>query len=86
MNIASFLIPRSMVTYLYDDFSLRQALEKIKNLWISGILNLYLFATFFARGITLPFASERVILSLWNGQSIRILFPLLTTEILLSES
>jgi CBS domain-containing protein len=30
MNIASFLIPRSMVTYLYDDFSLRQALEKMK--------------------------------------------------------
>ena len=30
MNIASFLIPKSMVTYLYDDFSLRQALEKIK--------------------------------------------------------
>ncbi len=30
MNIASFLIPRSMVTYLYEDFSLRQALEKMK--------------------------------------------------------
>lgn len=29
MNIASFLIPRSMVTYLYDDFSIRQALEKM---------------------------------------------------------
>ena len=30
MNIASFLIPRSMVTYLYDDFSLRQGLEKMR--------------------------------------------------------
>lgn len=30
MNIASLLIPRSMVTYLYDDFSLRQGLEKMK--------------------------------------------------------
>ncbi|MBQ2987674.1 MAG: CBS domain-containing protein [Clostridia bacterium] len=30
MNIASFLIPRSMVTYLYDDCSVRQALEKMK--------------------------------------------------------
>ena len=30
MNIASFLIPRSMVTYVYDDFSVRQALEKMK--------------------------------------------------------
>ena len=30
MNIASFLIPRSMVTYLYEDCSVRQALEKMK--------------------------------------------------------
>ena len=30
MNIASLLIPRSMVTYLYDDFSLRQGLEKMR--------------------------------------------------------
>ena len=30
MNIASILIPRSMVTYLYDDFSLRQGLEKMR--------------------------------------------------------
>ena len=30
MNIASFLIPRSMVTYLYDYFSLRQGLEKMR--------------------------------------------------------
>lgn len=30
MNIASLLIPRSMVTYLYDDFSVRQALEKMR--------------------------------------------------------
>lgn len=30
MNIATLLIPRSMVTYLYDDFSVRQALEKMK--------------------------------------------------------
>lgn len=30
MNIASLLIPRSMVTYLYDDFSVRQGLEKMR--------------------------------------------------------
>ena len=30
MNIASILIPKSMVTYLYDDFSLRQGLEKMR--------------------------------------------------------
>ena len=30
MNIASLLIPRSMVTYLYDDSSLRQGLEKMR--------------------------------------------------------
>ncbi len=29
MNIASFLMPKSMVTYVYDDFSLRQAYEKM---------------------------------------------------------
>lgn len=30
MNIASILIPKSMVTYLYDDFSFRQGLEKMR--------------------------------------------------------
>ena len=30
MNIAGLLLPRSMVTYLYDDFSLRQGLEKMR--------------------------------------------------------
>lgn len=30
MNIASLLLPKSMVAFLYDDFSLRQGLEKMK--------------------------------------------------------
>ena len=30
MNIASFLVPKSMVVYLYDDYSLRQGLEKMR--------------------------------------------------------
>ena len=30
MNIASLLLPKSMVTYLYEDFSIRQAIEKMK--------------------------------------------------------
>ena len=30
MNIAGLLLPKSMVAYLYDDFSLRQGLEKMK--------------------------------------------------------
>lgn len=30
MNIAGLLLPRSMVTYLYEDFSLRQGLEKMR--------------------------------------------------------
>lgn len=30
MNIASLLLPRSMVIYLYEDYSIRQAIEKMK--------------------------------------------------------
>ncbi len=30
MNIAGLLLPKSMVAYLYDDFTLRQSLEKMK--------------------------------------------------------
>ncbi len=30
MNIAGLLLPKSMVAYLYDDFTLRQGLEKMK--------------------------------------------------------
>lgn len=30
MNIASLLLPRSMLIYLYEDFSIRQAIEKMK--------------------------------------------------------
>ena len=30
MNIAGLLLPKSMVAYLYDDFSLRQGLEKMR--------------------------------------------------------
>ena len=30
MNILHFLTPKSEVAYLYDDFSLRQALEKME--------------------------------------------------------
>ncbi len=30
MNIAGLLLPKSTVAYLYDDFTLRQALEKIR--------------------------------------------------------
>lgn len=30
MNIAFFLIPKSDIAYLYDDFSLRQGLEKMR--------------------------------------------------------
>lgn len=30
MNIASFLIPKSNVAYLYEDFTLRQSLEKLR--------------------------------------------------------
>lgn len=30
MNVAFFLIPKSEVAYLYEDFTLRQALEKMK--------------------------------------------------------
>lgn len=30
MNIAGLLLPKSMVIYLYDDFSLRQGLEKMR--------------------------------------------------------
>lgn len=30
MNIASFLLPKSEVAYLYEDYTLRQSLEKIK--------------------------------------------------------
>ncbi len=30
MNIAGLLLPKSMVAYLYDDFSLRQGLEKLR--------------------------------------------------------
>lgn len=30
MNIAGLLLPKSMVVYLYDDFSLRQGLEKMR--------------------------------------------------------
>ena len=29
MNIAGLLLPKSMVAYLYDDFTLRQSLEKM---------------------------------------------------------
>ncbi len=31
MNIAYFLIPKQDVAYLYDDYSIRQALEKMKH-------------------------------------------------------
>lgn len=31
MNIAYFLIPKSNVAYLYDDFTVRQGLEKMKH-------------------------------------------------------
>lgn len=31
MNIAYFLIPKSSVAYLYDDFSFRQGLEKMRH-------------------------------------------------------
>ena len=31
MNIAYFLIPKSNVAYLYDDFTFRQGLEKMKH-------------------------------------------------------
>ena len=30
MNIAGLLLPKSIVAYLYDDFTLRQALEKMR--------------------------------------------------------
>ena len=30
MNILFYLVPKSEVMYLYDDFSLRQALEKME--------------------------------------------------------
>ena len=30
MNIAGLLLPRSMLIYLYEDFSIRQAIEKMK--------------------------------------------------------
>ena len=30
MNIAFFLIPKSQIAYLYDDFTLRQGLEKMR--------------------------------------------------------
>ena len=30
MNIAGLLLPRSMVIYLYEDYSIRQAIEKMK--------------------------------------------------------
>ena len=31
MNIAYFLIPKSSVAYLYDDFTFRQGLEKMRH-------------------------------------------------------
>ncbi|HCU08265.1 MAG TPA: CBS domain-containing protein, partial [Clostridiales bacterium] len=31
MNIAFFLIPKRDVAFLYDDYSLRQGLEKMKH-------------------------------------------------------
>ena len=31
MNIAYFLIPKSRIAYLYDDFTFRQGLEKMQN-------------------------------------------------------
>ena len=31
MNIAGLLLPKSIVAYLYDDFTLRQALEKMRH-------------------------------------------------------
>jgi CBS domain-containing protein len=37
MNIASFLIPKSDVAWLYEDFTLRQALEKIRHHGYSAI-------------------------------------------------
>ena len=37
MNIAFFLKPKISVSYLYNDFSVRQALEKMKNCRYSAI-------------------------------------------------
>ena len=37
MNILFFLIPKNKVAYLYDDFSLRQALEKMEHHKYSAI-------------------------------------------------
>lgn len=37
MNIASFLLPKSEVACLYEDFTLRQALEKIRHHGYSAI-------------------------------------------------
>lgn len=37
MNIAFFLIPRQNVAYLYDDFTLRQGLEKMRHHGYSAI-------------------------------------------------
>lgn len=31
MNIAYFLLPKSRIAYLYDDFTFRQGLEKMRN-------------------------------------------------------
>ena len=31
MNIAYFLLPKSRIAYLYDDFTIRQGLEKMRN-------------------------------------------------------
>lgn len=31
MNVLFFLKPKNTITYIYDDFTLRQALEEIKN-------------------------------------------------------
>ncbi len=37
MNIAFFLTPKANVSYLYDDFTIRQALEKLKLCGYSSI-------------------------------------------------
>ena len=31
MNIAYFLLPKNRIAYLYDDFTFRQGLEKMRN-------------------------------------------------------